>query len=71
MSKLAISTPNIQEAFYDTLVKAFKPIEITPDTPINDIMFSAGQKSVIDWITAHRTRSIITGTLDDPQNART
>ncbi|WKV17006.1 hypothetical protein [Nostoc phage NMeng1] len=47
----------------------FTPIEITPDTAINEIMYSAGQKSVIDWIAAQRNRSIITGTLDDTKNA--
>lgn len=32
------------------LRKVFQPVIVSPKTPINEIMFSAGQQAVLDYI---------------------
>ena len=41
------------ERLLDELEDLYPPINPTPDTPINQIMYRSGQASVVEWI---RTR---------------
>ena len=41
------------ERLLDELEDLYPPINPTPDTPINQIMYRSGQVSAVDWI---RTR---------------
>lgn len=54
MSKLiASSVPPVTQAFFDVLNKTFIQNEITPDSSVNDIMYNAGQRNVVEWIRRH------------------
>lgn len=35
---------------YEQLCILYPPIQVTPDTPINEIMFDAGRQSVLDML---------------------
>ena len=43
--------PPMSDEFYERLMNAFRPVEISPDTPMQAIQYSAGQQKVLDWIT--------------------
>lgn len=61
MNLLAASTPHVSDHFLDMLYKAFPRIEVTPATDINEVMFSAGEQKVLDWIKRKTAVSLITG----------
>lgn len=48
---------------YALMEETFKPQEVYPSTPLNDIMYRAGQRSVVDWvyetITSDRTEDYV------------
>lgn len=45
-----IHIPKVSKEFVDTLNTVFRKRIITPTTDINDIMYNAGQRSVIEYI---------------------
>lgn len=53
-----LSAPPMSEKFYDDLMKAFPKREVTPTTPMNDIMYEAGKQYVITWINT-RLRKLV------------
>jgi hypothetical protein len=52
---ISLNTLNLLtvERLLDELEDLYPPINPTPDTPINQIMYRSGQASVVEWI---RTR---------------
>lgn len=54
-SPISLNTLNLLtvERLLDELEDLYPPINPTPDTPINQIMYRSGQASVVEWI---RTR---------------
>jgi hypothetical protein len=48
-----LTQPPVTQEFYDRLMQAFQPIEVKPDTPLNAIMYSAGQQELLAWIRRH------------------
>lgn len=42
--------PRVSVEYYEHLVKVFAPKDINPDTDINQIMFDAGIKKVLDYV---------------------
>lgn len=62
MSRIySASIPPVSAAFFDELDKAFRLEEITPTSDINEIMFNAGQRKVVDWVRMHIQKSTING----------
>lgn len=56
--------PSITTEMLDRLKRAFNPIEVTPDTSINEIMFSAGHQQVITWLERHKRDSELSGDVN-------
>ena len=54
-SPISLNTLNLLtvERLLEELEDLYPPINPTPDTPINQIMYRSGQASVVEWI---RTR---------------
>lgn len=67
---LAASLPPVSPEFFDKLKQAFRPIEVTPETEINDIMYSAGQQAVLAWIQNAVRGTIITGGSIDSRSGQ-
>jgi hypothetical protein len=64
MKVMAIAQSAITKAFFDQVVKAFRPVEVTPDTGINDIMFSAGEQRVIEYLSRYVRENMLTGVAE-------
>ncbi len=64
---LAASIPPISAELFAELDNVFRPLIPEPDiTTMDQIMYSAGARSVVEWIRAHALRgSTITGSLGD------
>lgn len=62
MSLLAVSTPDVSQEVLDKLEKAFTAIVPIPNVhTLEEIMYSAGQRSVVEWMKSMTTRRTITG----------
>jgi len=48
-SIITMKLPPISNEFFDRLNVAFNIRPVTPSTPIEAIMYHAGQRSVVDW----------------------
>ncbi len=66
MMLLAKSIPTVTAEFFEELDATFRSITPEPNvTTIDELMYSAGQRSVIEWIRAKAVRSsTITGGPD-------
>ena len=62
---LALSIPPVSEEVFRDLEHSFPRSEVVPNlTTMDELMFNAGQRQVIDWLKAKYTqRSIVTGSL--------
>ena len=62
MSLLAINTPELSQELLDELDRTFAQLEIVPNvTTLDEIMYNAGQREVVRWLTAKTRRRTITG----------
>lgn len=52
-----LKSSRVSQEFYDKLMKAFPPLEITPKTSMQDIQYSAGEQHVLAWIRYQLTGS--------------
>lgn len=53
--------PPVSKAFAEELARHFRPIEITPETDKDKIMFSAGEQKVIQFVLANATHREMSG----------
>lgn len=61
-SRLALSLPPISDELFKELDRTFQQIEISPSvTGIDEIMFNAGQRSVIAYLERFRKTTLVTG----------
>lgn len=73
MSLLAAQTPPVTKDFFAKLSAAFPPIQAQPNiTTMDDVMHSAGQQEMLEWIRVHALRDVmITGRADVSQTVNT
>lgn len=65
MKLLGLTSPDMSQALWDRLNRAFPPIVPVPNvTSIEEIMFNAGQRGVIEWLGQFTRNSVITGEID-------
>ena len=57
MELTKMKSSRVSQEFYDKLMKAFPPLEVTPKTSMQDIQYSAGEQHVLAWIRFQLTGS--------------
>ncbi len=61
---LGANIPAVSQEFFDKIQNAFRPIGVTTETTINEVMFDAGRQEVVEWVKHQVRRQIITGSTD-------
>lgn len=49
-------THPMSEEFYNKLMAAFRPLEVKPETSRENVMYNAGQQSVLTWVSRYLKR---------------
>lgn len=64
MTVRGISVPPVTKEFADELQRRFRPITITPETSIEDIMYNAGMVYVVQWVQKHVVNKTVSSNID-------
>lgn len=56
-----IHVPPVSSDFAKSLASRFPPIRVDPGVNMESIMYSAGQRSVVEWVLATASSSVVSG----------
>jgi hypothetical protein len=59
------TVPAVSHEFASQLAKRFPTMEVKPGVTQEELLYNAGQRSVIDFVTRSATGTIISGDIDD------
>lgn len=65
MKLLALNSPEMSQHLWDRLNSAFPQIKPEPNiTTLEEVMYNAGQRSIIAWLGQFVRSSVVTGEID-------
>lgn len=66
----SIQIPPVSREFVRELKKVFRPLKVKPGATKDEIMWSAAEQNMIEWIERHSTEKVVSGNPEELREAK-